>query len=134
MTQEERIQELEAENKRLQGIVGQVDDIFIVDWICVKGDDYRQAMFDWLQCNMNINADPCVSGEARDKYKALALLIEDAFVDGAKWWEFEKTGFTMRPSDQNDALDTFKGKEKYQLAHDVLKRMREEEEMDHSWA
>ena len=29
------------------------------------------------------------------------LLI--AFVQGAKWWEFEKTGATMWPSDQRKA-------------------------------
>jgi hypothetical protein len=26
-----------------------------------------------------------------------------AFIQGAKWWEYEKTKFTMWPSDQRDA-------------------------------
>ncbi len=29
--------------------------------------------------------------------------LRQAFVDGAKWWEFESTGGTMRQSDQHKA-------------------------------
>ena len=31
--------------------------------------------------------------------------IQRAFVEGAKWWEFESTGFTMWQSDITDAED-----------------------------
>ena len=31
--------------------------------------------------------------------------IQRAFVAGAKWWEFESTGFTMWDSDITDAED-----------------------------
>lgn len=43
----------------------------------------------------------------RDEFEAraerLAKQVRGAFVDGAKWWEFKKTGATMWGSDQNDA-------------------------------
>lgn len=37
-----------------------------------------------------------------------ALII--AFVQGAKWWEYHKTGATMWPSDQNEAEEVAKRK------------------------
>lgn len=130
MTDKDRIEALEAENKRLQGIVDQIEDVFIVDWITVKNNDYRQAMFDWLEWNMNVQADPCVSGEAREKYMAMAKLVPMAFVDGAKWWEFKRSGFTMWQSDQYEAYEQFMNSSKYQLAHDVMKRLEEERDME----
>lgn len=117
------------ENKRLQGIVDQVDDVFIVDWITVKNNDYRQAMFDWLQFWINVDADPCVSGEARSKYKTMAELVPKAFVDGAKWWEWKRTRATMWQSDQHLAYEEYLRKDKYKLAHDVMMELEAERDM-----
>lgn len=51
--------------------------------------------------------------EAEAASRDLPMLMLQAFVDGAKWWEFEKTGATMWPADQRKAEAAFELKPRY---------------------
>lgn len=47
------------------------------------------------------------NGDERSQFNAAHGSAHDAliaaFIEGAKWWEYHKTGFTMWQSDQHDA-------------------------------
>lgn len=52
------------------------------------------------------NADNCDCWNYdTEEVKRLAKIAGNAFVEGAKWWEWHKTGFTMWQSDQQLAAE-----------------------------
>ena len=75
--------------------------------------------YDSCRCDLADAVDECEAAEAR--VKELEAEVERlradaehelmmAFVDGAKWWEWKTTKFTMWQSDQNEAAEAWKEK------------------------
>jgi hypothetical protein len=65
-----------------------------------------------------LTAELAARTEERD---CLARQMGMAFVQGAAWWEYEKTGFTMWPADKNKAMDAFMAKPCTQVPADYIR-------------
>lgn len=67
--------------------------------------------------NNNPQTTNCMTSGLKKRIdEIIGVTPEQAFVDGAKFWEFHKTGATMWQSDQNLCLE--QAKKKYGVADD----------------
>lgn len=62
---------------RLERRIRQVDDVLVVNWIDVKGEDYRQALADLIAWNIQLENDPAVSFEVAKRLYDAACLRQD---------------------------------------------------------
>ena len=83
---------LSKRNEQLQGIVWQIEDELIVNWIDVKNNDYRKAIHDLVMFNIQIENDPSVSLTAKHR--------QDEISDLWAQIEYLKNGLEKK----NDAL------------------------------
>ena len=74
---DKRIAELEA-------ALAQVDDVLIVNWITAEEGNYRKALHDLVQFNIQIENDPAVSETARVRTNEIAKLKRELAEERAR--------------------------------------------------